>query len=61
MKMTLTDVKRILRETTIKNYNKTKIRLTPVEKYQVFYNVVEDMLERGQITKAQFVRWTKVY
>ena len=59
--MTLTEVKKVLRETTITNYNNTELRLTPIQKYQVFYNVVEDLLEKGQITKAQFVRWTTVY
>ena len=59
--MNLKDVKRVLKETTIENYNNTEIPLTPVQKYQVFYNVVENLFNQGQITKAQFLRWTTVY
>ena len=59
--MTLKEVKQVLKETTIGNYNNTEVRLTPVQKYQVFYSVVEDLFKKGTITKEQFTRWTTVY
>ena len=61
--MKLTDVKRVLRETTIDNQRKNPDAevLTPVQEYQVFYNVCSNLLKEGTITKAQFLRWTKVY
>ena len=61
--MKLTDVKRILRETTIDNQRKNPDAevLTPVQEYQVFYNVCCNLVKEGTITRAQFLRWTKVY
>ena len=60
--MKLVDVKRILRETTIDNQRKNPDAevLTPVQEYQVFYNVCSNLFKEGTITKAQFLRWTKV-
>ena len=59
--MTLNDVKRILRKTTIDNYNKTEVRLSPVQRFEVFYTVCENLYKDECITKAQFERWTSVY
>ena len=59
--MTLTEVKKVLRETTIENYNNTEIRLTPVQKFQVFESVLSNLLEAGTITEAQFKKWVNVY
>ena len=59
--MNLKDVKRVLKETTIENYNKTEVRLTPIQKFEVLYHTVQKLYEDGQITKAQFLRWTTVY
>ena len=61
--MNLTDVKRVLRETTIENQLKNPDAevLTPVQEYQVFFNVCENLLKEGTITSSQFRRWTKVY
>ena len=59
--MTLTEVKKVLRETQIESYNNTKIRLTPVQKFQVFESVLTNLLEAGTITQAQFKKWVNVY
>ena len=59
--MTLTEVKKVLRETQIEQYNKTEIRLTPIEKFQVFEKVLTNLLEAGTITQAQFKKWVNVY
>ena len=55
--ITKADVSRICRETA-----KAKDRkLTRDEKQQVFNNVVDGLLERGQITKKQQQAWTHAF
>ena len=55
--ITKTDVARICRESA-KNQNR---KLTRDEKQQVFNNVVDGLLERGQITKKQQQAWTHAF
>ena len=54
--ITKTDVARICREA-----GKGKRKLTRDEKQQVFNNVVDGLLERGQITKKQQQAWTHAF
>jgi hypothetical protein len=35
--------------------------LTKIEKFQVFCNVCDNMLEEGRITKANHKRWTEIW
>ena len=59
--MTLSDVRRVLRETSVDHYNRTKIEFTPLEKFQVFERVLNNLLKEGTISEAQFKRWVNVY
>jgi len=60
--MTLTEIKQVLREehkyAVASNGN---VELTPIQKFQVFEQVLMGLLEEGTITGAQFSKWINVY
>ena len=57
MTMKLTDVKRVLRET----YKENDAVFTPIQKFQVYEQVLMNLLNAGHITGAQFAKWVNVY
>jgi hypothetical protein len=59
--MTLTEIKKVLREEHRTAVTAGVDELTPVEKFQVFEKVLKTLLERQQITKAQYIKWVNVY
>lgn len=60
--MTLTEIKRVLREehhnTVTKNNGE---ELTPIQKFQVYEQVLLNLLDGGHITKTQYKKWVHVY
>lgn len=60
--MTLAEIKRTLRETHQMAVDSNGgIELTPIQRFQVFESVLQNLLEDGHITGAQFAKWVKVY
>ena len=59
--MTLTQIKTVLRQEHEAAVNAGVDDLTPVQKFQVFEEVLKGLVTKGQITKAQYIKWTKVY
>ena len=59
--MTLTEIKNVLRQEHKSAVTMGVDELTPVQKFQVFEEVLKGLVTRGQITKAQYIKWTKVY
>lgn len=59
--MTLTEVKHVLREEHNNAVAAGVDELTPVQKFQVFEEVLKGLLDRGQITQAQYTKWINVY
>lgn len=55
--MKLSDVKRVLRET----YAESDVVFTPIQKFQVYEQVLMNLLDEGHITGAQFAKWVNVY
>ena len=51
---TKAQVQRVVRETV----KKQSTKLTREEKWQVFLNVCDNLLQQGQITKQQHTNWT---
>ena len=60
--MTLTEIKKVLREehSTVVS-NNGGLELTPVQKFQVFEQVLMNLLNAGHITGAQFSKWVNFY
>ena len=60
--MTLTEIKKVLREehkhAVAANGN---VELTPIQKFQVYEQVLMNLLNEGHITGAQFNKWVNVY
>ena len=59
--MTLTQIKTVLRQEHEAAVTAGVDELTPVQKFQVFEEVLKGLVTKGQITKAQYIKWTKVY
>lgn len=61
--MTLNEIKKVLREehrhvvATSNGGNE----LTPIQKFQIYEQVLMNLLEEGLITGAQFSKWINVY
>ena len=60
--MNLTEIKRVLRE----EHNEIVARnggeeLIPVQKFQVFEQVLIGLQKEGHITEAQLIKWINVY
>ena len=51
--MTLTEIKNVLRQEHKSAVTMGVDELTPVQKFQVFEEVLKGLVTRGQITKAQ--------
>ena len=60
--MTLTEIKRVLREEhhNIVTKNNDE-KLTPIQKFQVYEQVLLNLLDDGHITKTQYRKWANVY
>ena len=60
--MTLTEIKQVLREEhhAVVESN-GGVELIPVQKFQVFEQVLMNLLNEGHITGAQFSKWVNVY
>ena len=60
--MTLTEIKKVLRE---EHKNAVAANggeeLVPIQKFQVFEQVLMNLLNEGLITGAQFHKWINVY
>lgn len=60
--MTLAEIKKVLREEhkiiVARNGGE---ELLPIQKFQVFEQVLMNLLNEGHITGAQFNRWINVY
>lgn len=60
--MTLTEIKQVLREehkhAVASNGN---VELTSIQKFQVFEQVLINLLNEGAITDEQFIKWINVY
>jgi len=59
--MTLTEIKQMLRQEHTKAVSAGVDELTPLQKFQVFEEVLKGLLDRQQITKAQYTKWVNVY
>ena len=60
--MTLTEIKRALRETHAEAIAANDgVELLPVQKFQVFEQVLANLQKQGHITKAQLNKWINVY
>ena len=60
--MTLTEIKKILpEEHKLAVEANGGVELTPLQKFQVFEQVLMGLLEEGHITGAQFSKWINVY
>ena len=60
--MTLTEIKRVLRETHSEAIAANDgVELLPVQKFQVFEQVLTNLQKQGHITKAQLNKWINVY
>ena len=59
--MTLTEIKKVLREEHTNAVKAGVDELTPVQKFQVFEEVLKGLLDRQQITETQYSKWVNVY
>ena len=60
--MTLTEIKKVLREEHGSAVAANDgVELLPVQKFQVFEQVLINLLNKGHITLAQFNKWVNVY
>ena len=59
--MTLSEIKRVLREEHKNAVTAGVDELTPLQKFQVFEEVLQGLADRGQITQAQYLKWVHVY
>jgi len=59
--MTLTEIKKALREEHKKAVSAGVDELTPVQKFQVFEEVIKGLRARNQITEQQYLRWIHIY
>ena len=59
--MTLTEIKQCLREEHKKAVAAGLDPMTPIQKFQIFEEVLMRLLDKGQITGAQFSKWVNVY
>ena len=59
--MTLTKIKQVLRQEHEAAVTAGVDELTPIQKFQVFEEVLKGLVVKGHITSAQYVKWTKVY
>jgi len=59
--MTLTEIKKVLREEHNKAVKAGVDELTPVQKFQVFEEVIKGLHEQHHITEQQYLRWIHIY
>lgn len=60
--MNLAEIKQTLRESHHEVIAQNGgVELTPIQRFQVFEAVLQNLLNDGHITGAQFARWVKVY
>lgn len=59
--MTLTEIKQVLRQEHRNAVIVGVDELTPVQKFQVFEEVLKGLVDREQITEAQYIKWVNVY
>ena len=59
--MTLTQIKQVLRQEHSNAVTAGVDELTPLQKFQVFEEVLMGLLNRKQITKEQFYKWVNIY
>jgi len=59
--MTLAEIKQVLRKEHTKAVSAGVDELTPLQKFQVFEEVLKGLLYRQQITEAQYKKWANVY
>lgn len=60
--MKLSDIKQTLRETHHEVIAQNGgVEVTPLQRFLVYEAVLQNMLNDGHITGAQFARWVKVY
>jgi len=60
--MTLTEIKRVIRETHHEAVTANgDTELTPVQKFQVYEQVLIGLQKEGHITEAQLIKWINVY
>ena len=60
--MTLTEIKKVLREEHSSAVAANGgVELVPIQKFQVFEQVLINLLNEGLITGAQFSKWINVY
>jgi len=59
--MTLTEIKQVCRQEHANAVSAGVDELTPVQKFQVFEEVLKGLLDRQQITEAQYTKWVNVY
>ena len=60
--MTLTEVRKVLREEhKVAVEANGGVERTPLQKFQVFEQVLIGLLEEGHITGAQFNKWINIY
>ena len=59
--MTLTEIKQVLRKEHKNAVTAGVDELTPVQKFQVFEEVLKGLVDRKQITEAQYIKWVNIY
>ena len=59
--MTLTEIKQVLRQEHKNAVTAGVDELTPVQKFQVFEEVLKGLVDREQITEAQYIKWVNIY